>query len=62
MRAWSDTLAAPDGAMERAGDELMVVGLGIEPREPQVDGVRMHEGIRVIRGDFEARLFELERA
>ena len=62
VTAWSDTLAAPDGAMERAGDELMALGLGIEPREPAAAGVRMHDGVRVIRGDFEARLFELVRA
>ena len=40
----------------------MAVGLGIEPREPAAAGVRMHDGVRVIRGDFEARLFELVRA
>jgi hypothetical protein len=50
----------------RGGDELMAVGLGIEPRDPipagaAFDGIRMHEGMRVIRGDFEARLFELRR-
>jgi hypothetical protein len=39
----------------------MAVGLSIEPREPAVGGSEMHEGVRVIRGDFEARLFELER-
>jgi len=61
VTGWSSTLATPDGVVERAGDELMAVGLGIEPREPAVDGIQMHEGFRVIRGDFEARLLELER-
>lgn len=61
VTAWTSTLAEPDGVVERAGDELMAVGLGIEPRDPLPGGVRMHDGIRVIRGDFEARLFELRR-
>ena len=66
VTAWGDDLSRPGAVVMRGGDELMAVGLGIEPRDPipaglAFDGIRMHEGMRVIRGDFEARLFELRR-
>jgi alpha-galactosidase len=61
VTAWSGTLAEPVGTAERAGDELMTVGLAIEPRDP-IPPDAAFDGIRLVRGDFEARLFELRRA
>jgi alpha-galactosidase len=59
VTAW-ETLEAPVGSVVRGGDELMAVGLGIEPPDPMpADGV--FDAIRLIRGDFQTRLFELRR-
>jgi alpha-galactosidase len=60
VTTWTDTFEAPAGVVERAGDELMAVGLGIEPPDPMPDGAGF-DGTRFVRGDFQARLFELVR-
>ncbi len=57
---WGSDFAGPGPAIERAGDELMAVGLGIDPPDPLPDGVEF-DGIRMIYGDFHARLLELVR-
>jgi hypothetical protein len=38
----------------------MAVGLGIEPPDPMPAGAGP-DGVRLIRGDFQARIFELVR-
>jgi alpha-galactosidase len=60
ITTWTTTLAQPDGEVERAGDELMSVGLGIEPPDPIPAGATF-DAVRLVRGDFQARLFELRR-
>jgi hypothetical protein len=57
---WTDGFGDPIGTVERAGDELMSVGLGIEPPDPMPAGAGP-DGVRFIRGDFQARVFELVR-
>jgi hypothetical protein len=58
VTAWS-TFDAPLGTFERGGDELMTVGIGIEPPEPLPAGAT--DGARIVRSDFNARLFDLRR-
>jgi alpha-galactosidase len=60
ITCWTDGFSEPTGAVERAGDELMAVGLGIEPPDPLPAGAGP-DGVRLIRGDFQARVFELVR-
>jgi alpha-galactosidase len=57
---WGSDFAGPGPVVERAGDELMVVGIGIDPPDPLPVGAEF-DGIRLIYGDFNARLLELER-
>ncbi len=61
VTTWGGDLAAPGPAVERAGDELMTVGIGIDPPDPMPEGVPF-DGSRLIYGDFHARLLELVRA
>jgi alpha-galactosidase len=58
---WGSDFAGPGRVVERAGDELMAVGLGIDPPDPMPEGIPF-DGIRLIYGDFHARLLELTRA
>lgn len=60
VTAWS-SFEAPDGTFERGGDELMRVGIGIEPPEPLPADAQPPDGIRIVRGDFTFRLFDLRR-
>jgi alpha-galactosidase len=57
---WGSDFAEPGPAIERAGDELMAVGIGIYPPDPLPEGIEF-DGIRLIYGDFHARLLELVR-
>jgi alpha-galactosidase len=50
----------PMPTIERGGDELMAVGLGIEPPDPMPEGAHA-DGHRIVRGDFTFRLFDLRR-
>jgi alpha-galactosidase len=59
VTAWS-SFDAPLGTFERGGDELMSVGIGIEPQEPLPADV-WADGLRILRGDFTARLFDIRR-
>lgn len=57
-----DGFEAPMPTIERGGDELMAVGLGIEPPDPMPIGHDVGaDGHRHVRGDFRARLFDLRR-
>lgn len=57
-----DGFAAPMPTIERGGDELMAVGLGIEPPDPMPTGRDVGaDGHRHVRSDFRARLFDLRR-
>jgi alpha-galactosidase len=62
LTAWYD-FERPEPAIIRGGDELMALGLGIEPPDPLPPGRPPwdFDGTRVVRHDFEARLFELRR-
>lgn len=54
----------PMPTIERGGDELMRVGLGIEPPDPMPEaplGERGGDGHRIVRGDFAFRLYDLRR-
>lgn len=57
-----DSFGDPLGTVERGGDELMRVGLGIEPPDPLPAGAEPPDGSRIVRGDFAFRLFDLHRA
>jgi alpha-galactosidase len=59
VTAWS-SFDAPLGTVERGGDELMRVGIGIEPQEPVPAGA-WADGVRIVRADFTARMFDLRR-
>jgi alpha-galactosidase len=59
VTTWLESFAAPASAADRAGDELLAVGLGIEPPDLPLPPDESFDGSRVIRGDFQARLFEL---
>jgi alpha-galactosidase len=61
VTTWLGTFEAPSATVERAGDALMAVGLGIEPPDPLPPGAG-NDGTRLVRGDFQARLIELRRA
>jgi alpha-galactosidase len=60
VTAWS-SFDAPLGTYERGGDELMRVGIGIEPPDPLPADAQPPDGIRIVRGDFTFRLFDLRR-
>jgi alpha-galactosidase len=60
VTAWS-SFDAPLGTFERGGDELMRVGIGIEPPDPLPADAQPPDGIRIVRGDFTFRLFDLRR-
>jgi alpha-galactosidase len=59
VTAW-DSFERPLGSFERGGDELMRIGIGIEPPEPS-GGEEPPDGVRAVRGDFAFRLFDLRR-
>jgi alpha-galactosidase len=50
----------PDASIVRGGDELLRVGLRLEPPDP-APGSEFPDGVRVVRGDFQYRLFDLRR-
>ena len=56
-----DTFAAPAATADRTGDELMAVGLGIEPPDMAIPPNESSDGTRLVRGDFQARLFDVVR-
>jgi alpha-galactosidase len=60
VTAW-DAFDAPLGRFVRGGDELMRVGIGIEPPEPLPADTHPPDGLRLVRGDFAFRLFDLRR-
>lgn len=60
VTAWS-SFEKPLGTLVRGGDELMRVGIGIEPPEPLPVDAQPPDGIRIVRGDFTFRLFDLRR-
>ena len=60
VTAW-ETFAGPAGTFERGGDELIRVGLGIEPPDLFPAHRERPDGIGVVRGDFAFRLFDLRR-
>jgi hypothetical protein len=60
VTAW-DTFDRPLGTFERGGDELMRVGIGIEPSDPLPALDEFPDGIRLVRGDFAFRLFDVRR-
>lgn len=61
VTCWT-SFEAPMPTVERGGDELMAVGLGIEPPDPMpVGGDTGADGHRLVRGDFSFRLFDLRR-
>ncbi len=60
VTAWS-SFDAPSGTFERYGDELMRVGIGIEPPDPLPPDAQPPDGIRIVRGDFTFRLFDVRR-
>jgi alpha-galactosidase len=62
VTSWIGTFAAPVATVDRAGDELLAVGLGIEPPDPLPPRDESSDASRLVRGDFQARLFELRRA
>ena len=45
----------------RGGDELMGLGMRIEPPDPVPPGSESPDGIRIVRGDFAFRIFDLRR-
>jgi hypothetical protein len=57
---WMDTFAAPAATADRTGDELMAVGLVIEPPDMAIPS-NESDGTRLVRGDFQARLFDVMR-
>ena len=62
VTCWT-SFEAPMPTFERGGDELMAVGLGIEPPDPMPEGREAGaDGHRLVRGDFTFRLFDLRRA
>jgi alpha-galactosidase len=58
VTVWS-SFDAPQGTFERGGDELMTVGIGIEP--PELLPAGETDGIRIVRSDFGFRMFDLRR-
>ena len=61
VTTWMDTFAAPVATADRAGDELMAIGLGIEPPDMPIPAGESSDGTRLVRGDFQARLFDVVR-
>ena len=61
VTTWMDTFAAPAATADRTGDELMAVGLGIEPPDMPIPRDESSDGTRLVRGDFQARLFDVVR-
>ena len=61
VTTWMDSFAAPVATADRAGDVLMTIGLGIEPPDLPIPAGETPDGVRIVRGDFQARLFELKR-
>jgi alpha-galactosidase len=59
VTCWT-SFEAPMPTIERGGDELMAIGLGIEPPDPMPEGA-YSDGHRIVRGDFTFRLFDLRR-
>ncbi len=51
---------APAGSFERGGDDLMTVGLSIEPPEPMPGGIP-NDGVRFLGSDFNFRLYDVVR-
>jgi hypothetical protein len=51
---------APAGSFERGGDDLMSVGLSIEPLEPMPEGIP-NDGVRYVGSDFNFRLYDVVR-
>jgi alpha-galactosidase len=61
LTAWM-SFAGPEGTLVRGGDELMRLGLRIEPPEPPPTGdTRTPDGAWIVRGDFQFRLYDLRR-
>ena len=46
VTTWMDSFAAPDATVDRAGDELMAVGLGIEPPDMPIPRGESSDGTR----------------
>jgi alpha-galactosidase len=61
VTTWLDGFAAPAGTADRAGDELLAIGLGIEPPDLPMPRNESFDGTRIARGDFQARLFDITR-
>ncbi len=61
VTTWMDSFEAPAATADRGGDELMAVGLGIEPPDMPFPRGESADGTRIVRGDFQARLFDLRR-
>ena len=51
----------PDLTFERGGDELMAVGIGIEPPDGEIIAGENPDGHRHVRHDFTFRLFDIRR-
>ena len=51
----------PDLTFERGGDELMRVGIAIEPPDGEVVAGENPDGVRIVRHDFTFRLFDIVR-
>jgi hypothetical protein len=60
VTAWS-SFDGPDGTAIRGGDELLSLGLRIEPRDPVPADAETPDGVRLVRGDCQFRLFDLRR-
>jgi alpha-galactosidase len=60
VTAWT-SFDAPAAPVVRGGDELMRLGLRIEPPDPVAPDSETPDGVRVVRGDFQFRLFDLRR-
>ena len=61
VTCWAGSFGEPVGTFERAGDELMAVGLSIDPPDPELNPGRELDPGRMPAGDFQARIFELVR-
>ncbi|HEY6569819.1 MAG TPA: alpha-galactosidase, partial [Candidatus Limnocylindrales bacterium] len=61
VTTWMDTFGAPAATADRGGDELMAIGLGIEPPDMPFPIGEAADGTRIVRGDYQARLFDLRR-
>jgi hypothetical protein len=60
VTAWS-SFDGPDGTSVRGGDELLALGLRIEPPDPVPADAEQPDAVRLVRGDFQFRLFDLRR-